>query len=137
MRRFRSNLKRGSLATIFLMMLQVFAFAAAAARQIESAALHAQGKQIVICSVHGQMIVDWDGPAPLPGNQKPKGSCPFCLTGCNSVGANADDSIVISFYDVRYLEKLIGPAGTIFVDVASGPERERTSPPRGPPVIAS
>ena len=70
MRRFRSNLKRGSLATIFLMMLQVFAFAAAA-RQIESAALHAQVKQIVICSVHGQMVVDWDGPAPQPGNQKP------------------------------------------------------------------
>ena len=137
MRHFRSNLKSGSLATIFLMVLQVFAFAAAAARQIESTALHAQGKQIVICSVHGQMVVDWDGPAPPPSKQKPKGSCPFCLTGCNAFGANAPDALLIRFDDVRYVTKLIGPAHNILDDIAPSPEREKSSPPRGPPVIAS
>ena len=137
MRRFRSYLRHGSLAAVFLTVLQVFALTVAAARQIESSLLHAQGKQIVICSVHGQMIVDWDGPAPQPSKQKPKGSCPFCLTGCNAPGTATPDAILVALDGVTYWAGHIRASHFEDFDVRIVAISERASSPRGPPVTMS
>ncbi len=134
MRCFRCHLRHGSLAAIVLMVLQIFALTVAAARQIESSLLHAQGKQIVICSIHGQMIVDWDGPAPQPSKQKPKGSCPFCLTGCNAFGTATPDAILVAFDGVSYSAGSIRVTHFADFAVRPVPVSERASSPRGPPV---
>ena len=129
----RATKRKISTATIVVMVLQVFGSAMAMARDIQSSALHAQGKQIVICSVHGTMVVDWDGPAPA---KKPARGCPFCLSGAGITGANAP---VLALVVIATLLPAPDIASTMAAD--DGPElntrmQERLSSPRAPPAIA-
>jgi hypothetical protein len=132
MRRFRSYLRQGTLAAILLMVMQVLGTAVAAARQIENAVAHAGGKTIVICSVHGKMLIDWDGPAPPPA--KTKGTCPMCLTGCAPAAAAK-----LPLATLICLEVLMPPekAGQVLAlhntEAQSVTPPERPSHPRAPP----
>lgn len=118
------------------MALQVFAYAAAAARQIETKLLHAQGKQIVICSVHGQMIVDWDGPAPQPSQQKPKGACPACLIACTSATAHMSDAILGELSHTIYDKTVIKATALVAFEIPVNRFSTGAARPRGPPARA-
>ena len=119
------------------MVLQVFGAAAAMAREAQSAALHAQGKQIVICSVHGTMVVDWDGPAPAKP-AKPARGCPFCLSGASIAGANPPAPAIepIVFVTLLPAPDVTGPVVTADVPQLNSRMQERPSSPRAPPATA-
>ncbi len=119
------------------MALQVFAYAAAAARQIETTLLHAQGKQIVICSVHGQMIVNWDGPAPQPSQQKPKGACPACLIGWTSAAAHMPDAILDKLSHTVYDKTAIKAVALVAFEIPVKRFLTGAARPRGPPARAA
>ena len=129
----RATKRKISAATIVLMVLQVFGSAMAMARDVRSAALHAEGKQIVICSVHGTMVVDWDGPAPA---KKPARGCPFCLSGAGITGANAPDIALIVIATLLPVPDIASTMSAVDRPELNTRIQERPSSPRAPPAIA-
>ena len=119
-----------SLAAIFLMAMQLVASGMAMARDAQSASLQAQGKHIVICSVHGTMVIDWDGPAPA---KKSRQSCPFCLAGAGALAAKAPFLAPVVVAILRPAADVSEPLAKAELPVISLRMQERPASPRAPP----
>lgn len=126
----RQARRKLSVAAIILMALQLFGSAMAMAREVQSAALHSQGKQIVICSVHGTMVIDWDGPAPA---KKPARGCAFCLTGASLVSAKAPALQAAVYVVFLPITRIATPPPIAEPPLIAVRSQVRPSSPRAPP----